>query len=221
MMYDLQNHKPLREIVYEELKRRIVTGEIPPGERMMEIQLSEDLGVSRTPVREAIHKLEKEGLVLIEPRRGARSSIISMQDIIDVLAVRQDLEGLAAEMAAAKISAEEIEKLDALTRKYDEAIKAGDTEKVIAFDEDFHKAIVAVAGNRTLETFVLSIQELVKRFRYIYYDNFNRYKNMPGEHQRIIAALESGDGARARETANEHVATLKEFVIREGRYAFR
>ena len=121
MMYDLQNHKPLREIVYEELKRRIVTGEIPPGERMMEIQLSEDLGVSRTPVREAIHKLEKEGLVLIEPRRGARSSIISMQDIIDVLAVRQDLEGLAAEMAAAKISAEEIEKLDALTRKYDEA----------------------------------------------------------------------------------------------------
>lgn len=221
MMYDLQNHKPLREIVYEELKRRIVTGEIPPGERMMEIQLSEDLGVSRTPVREAIHKLEKEGLVLIEPRRGARSSIISMQDIIDVLAVRQDLEGLAAEMAAAKISAEEIEKLDALTCKYDEAIKAGDTEKVIAFDEDFHKAIVAVAGNRTLETFVLSIQELVKRFRYIYYDNFNRYKNMPGEHQRIIAALESGDGAKARETANEHVATLKEFVIREGRYAFR
>ena len=69
--------------------------------------------------------------------------------------------------------------------------------------------------------FVLSIQELVKRFRYIYYDNFNRYKNMPGEHQRIIAALESGDGAKARETANEHVATLKEFVIREGRYAFR
>ena len=80
MMYDLQNHKPLREIVYEELKRRIVTGEIPPGERMMEIQLSEDLGVSRTPVREAIHKLEKEGLVLIEPRRGA--AVIDRKSVV-------------------------------------------------------------------------------------------------------------------------------------------
>ena len=67
---DLQNHRPLREIVYEELKRQILVGEIAPGTRMMEVELAEEMGVSRTPIREAIRKLEKEGLVTIEPRRG-------------------------------------------------------------------------------------------------------------------------------------------------------
>ena len=75
--FTLQNHKPLREIVYEELKRQIMVGEIAPGTRMMEVELAEEMGVSRTPVREAIRKLEKEGLVTIEPRRGAYASDIS------------------------------------------------------------------------------------------------------------------------------------------------
>ena len=70
MDINMQDHKPLREVVYDELKRRIMTGQIPPGTRMMEIELSESFGVSRTPIREAIRKLEKEGLATIEPRRG-------------------------------------------------------------------------------------------------------------------------------------------------------
>ena len=90
---DLQNHRPLREIVYEELKRQILVGEIAPGTRMMEVELAEEMGVSRTPIREAIRKLEKEGLVTIEPRRGAYASEISVKDMVDVLEVRQDLEG--------------------------------------------------------------------------------------------------------------------------------
>ena len=87
--FDLQNHKPLREIVYEELKRRILIGEIAPGTRMMEVELADDMGVSRTPVREAIRKLEKEGLVTIEQRRGAYASDVSIKDMTDVLEVRQ------------------------------------------------------------------------------------------------------------------------------------
>ena len=97
---DLQNHRPLREIVYEELKRQILVGEIAPGTRMMEVELAEEMGVSRTPIREAIRKLEKEGLVTIEPRRGAYASEISVKDMVDVLEVRQDLEGMAAALAA-------------------------------------------------------------------------------------------------------------------------
>ena len=93
---DLQNHRPLREIVYEELKRQILVGEIAPGTRMMEVELAEEMGVSRTPIREAIRKLEKEGLVTIEPRRGAYASEISVKDMVDVLEVRQDLEGMAS-----------------------------------------------------------------------------------------------------------------------------
>ena len=104
---DLQNHRPLREIVYEELKRQILVGEIAPGTRMMEVELAEEMGVSRTPIREAIRKLEKEGLVTIEPRRGAYASEISVKDMVDVLEVRQDLEGMAAALAAEKVTEEE------------------------------------------------------------------------------------------------------------------
>ena len=74
--FDIQNHRPLREIVYEELKMQILTGKIVPGTRMMEVELAEDMGVSRTPIREAIRKLEKEGLVTIEPRRGAYACLL-------------------------------------------------------------------------------------------------------------------------------------------------
>ena len=98
--FDLQNHRPLREIVYEELKREILVGEIAPGTRMMEIELADEMGVSRTPVREAIRKLEKEGLVTIEPRKGAYASDVSIKDMVDVLEVREDLEAMAAAMAA-------------------------------------------------------------------------------------------------------------------------
>ena len=102
--FSLQNHRPLREIVYEELKRQIMVGEIAPGTRMMEVELADEMGVSRTPVREAIRKLEKEGLVTIEPRRGAYASDISAKEMVDVLEVRQDLEGMAAGLAAQKIT---------------------------------------------------------------------------------------------------------------------
>lgn len=101
--FDLQNHRPLREIVYEELKRQIMIGEIPPGTRMMEVELADDMGVSRTPIREAIRKLEKEGLVSIEPRRGAYASDVSIKDMVDVLEVREFLEGMAAGLAAKRL----------------------------------------------------------------------------------------------------------------------
>ena len=109
--FDLQNHRPLREIVYEELKRQILVGEIAPGTRMMEVELAEDMGVSRTPVREAIRKLEKEGLVTIEPRKGAYASNISIKDMVDVLEVRQGLEAMAAAIASEKITQAQKEEL--------------------------------------------------------------------------------------------------------------
>ena len=102
--FDIQNHRPLREIVYEELKMQILTGKIVPGTRLMEVELAADMGVSRTPIREAIRKLEKEGLVTIEPRRGAYASQISVKDMVDILEVRQDMEGLAAYFASSRMT---------------------------------------------------------------------------------------------------------------------
>ena len=182
--FDIQNHKPLREMVYEELKIQILTGAIVPGTRMMEVDLAEEMGVSRTPIREAIRKLEKEGLVTIEPRRGAYASMISTQDMVEILEVRQDLEGLAAYFAATRMTPVEMEELREVADHYNEA--------------------------------VAELQELVLRFRYIYYDNFKRAENMPEEHREIIEAIASGDETRARQAADVHIDRLKQMVIEEG-----
>ena len=218
---DLQNHRPLREIVYEELKRQILVGEIAPGTRMREVELAEDMGVSRTPVREAIRKLEKEGLVTIEPRRGAYASDISIKDMVDVLEVRQMLEGMAASMAAQKVTEEE--KLDFVEANsaYKNAVKKGNIEEIIRYDELFHQLIVSYSGNKTLNQLLSQVQELALRFRYIYYDDFSRYENMPVEHEEIEEAIISGDTQKAKVVAEEHVERLKKFVIDEGKNLFQ
>ena len=203
--FDLQNHKPLREIVYEELKRRILIGEIAPGTRMMEVELADDMGVSRTPVREAIRKLEKEGLVTIEPRRGAYASDVSIKDMTDVLEVRQYLEGMATGMAALKITEEEKRELLKATEAYSKAVESEDTDEIIHCDELFHKLIVDCSGNKTLIN-----------NRYIYYDDFSRYRNQPLEHKEIVEAIMSGDSEKARHAADVHIARLKEFMTEEG-----
>ncbi|WP_419025829.1 GntR family transcriptional regulator [Emergencia sp.] len=219
--FDLQNHRPLREIVYEQLKMQILTGKITPGTRMMEVELADEMGVSRTPVREAIRKLEKEGLVTIEPRRGAYASDISVKDMLDTLEVREDLEGLAAALAAERMSEEQIEDLVKITQGYSEAINNSDTEKIIHYDELFHKHIVSCSGNKTLIHLSETVQELALRFRYLYYDDFSRYENMPVEHREIIDAITSGDAETARLVADNHVKKLKEFVVREGEDVFK
>lgn len=214
--FDIQNHKPLREMVYEELKIQILTGAIVPGTRMMEVELAEEMGVSRTPIREAIRKLEKEGLVTIEPRRGAYASMISTQDMVEILEVRQDLEGLAAYFAATRMKDDEMDELRRIAERYNEAVAAGSMQDMIRYDTQFHRMIVDSCNNKILVSMVEQLQELVLRFRYIYYDNFKRAEKMPDEHREIIEAIDSGDKDRARAAADIHIDRLKQLVIEEG-----
>lgn len=218
--FELQNHRPLREIVYEQLKFQILKGNIKPGTRMMEVELAEDMGVSRTPVREAIRKLEKEALVVIEPRKGAYVSDISVKEMVDTLVVREELEALAASLAAKRITQEELDGLDRKVVEYTEAIASGDMEQIIHADESFHHRIVGLSGNKALIQLFGSVQELSLRFRYLYYEDFSRYENMPVEHKRIVEAIRSGDSDAARTVSDNHVKKLKDFVVNEGESAF-
>ena len=218
--FDLQNHRPLREIVYEELKRQILVGEIAPGTRMMEVDLADVMGVSRTPVREAIRKLEKEGLVTIEPRKGAYASNISIKDMVDVLEVRQGLEAMAASIASGKITEKQKAELLHVVEQYKAAVESENIEEIIKYDEAFHSLIISISGNKTLMQVFSTVQELALRFRYIYYDDFNRYESMPREHQLIEEAIMSGNAESARIAAGEHVAKLKDFILSEGGKAF-
>jgi DNA-binding GntR family transcriptional regulator len=114
----LENYKPLRDVVFDYMKDAIITGKLKPGERLMEVQLAEKLGVSRTPVREAIRKLELEGLVVMVPRKGAYVADLDAKDLLNVLEVRSSLEGLAASLAAERITEEEIDKLKKIIEEF-------------------------------------------------------------------------------------------------------
>ena len=214
--FDIQNHKPLREMVYEELKMQILKGSIIPGTRMMEVELAEEMGVSRTPIREAIRKLEKEGLVTIEPRRGAYASMISTEDMVEILEVRQDLEGLAAYFAADRMTDAQMAELREESERYNDAVKRGNMEDMIKHDTRYHHIIVESCRNKILVQMIEQLQELVLRFRYIYYDNFRRAENMPEEHEAIIAAIAEGNADKARAAADIHIERLKELVLKEG-----
>lgn len=213
---DINSHRPLREIVYEELKLQILTGKIAPGARMMEVELAESMGVSRTPVREAIRKLEKEGLVTIEPRRGAYASRISVKDMVDILEVRQDMEGLAAYLASYRMNPNQMKKLEEISDEYDKAVKDGNMADMIKYDSAFHNLIVESCNNSILMMMINQLQELVLRFRYIYYDNFKRAEKMPEEHRIIMDAIREGRANEARGAADAHIERIKDGVINDG-----
>ena len=146
----LDSYKPLREVVYETLREAIKTGGLTPGERLMEIQLAEELGVSRTPVREAIRKLELERFVVMIPRRGTYVANLSLKDINEVFEIRAALDGLAAGLAAERITEEELEQLERLLVEISEHIDHHDNEKIVATDEAFHDILYRASRNERL-----------------------------------------------------------------------
>ena len=214
----LKVQKPLKDLVYLELKHKILTGEIVSQTRLMEIDLSEKMNVSRTPIREAIKRLADDGLVKVEPRRGAYVANISIKDMLDVFEVREDMEGFVTKLAAQRITEEEKHQLRAIAREYETALeKADDKETIIALDEKFHNFIVKCSGNETLSELVKYVQELSLRFRYLYYDDFSLYETTAEQHNRIMEAINAGRDEEARAEADAHVKALKEFVFELGK----
>ena len=216
-MLNLENkeHKSLRVLVYEEIKRQILTGEIEPGARIMEVETSESLGVSRTPVRDAVKKLEREGLVVIEPRRGTYASRITASELIEILDVREHLEGLAVLYATEKMRNPQKEKLKAISDKYVASVAEKKINKMVRYDTEFHKTIIDASDNRTLISLIEQLDERMMRFRYAYFDNTRRAEMIPPEHQRILDAVMDGKAKEAELAAKDHVRRLKEVVMDE------
>ena len=214
--FDAHSHRPLREIVYEELKMQILTGKITPGMRMMEVELAESMGVSRTPIREAIKKLEKEGLVTIEPRKGAYASQLSVKDMVDILEVRQDMEGLAASLASYRMVPKQMRELETISIAYNKAVEEGNMADMIKYDTEFHNLIIESCNNNILMTMITQLEELVLRFRYVYYDNIKRAEKMPSEHSMIMEAIKDGRADAARASAEMHIERIKDMVMNDG-----
>ncbi|MFQ9798159.1 MAG: GntR family transcriptional regulator [Clostridia bacterium] len=168
-------------------------GELKPGDRLMETSLAERMGVSRTPVREAIRKLELEGFVVMLPRKGAQVAQITRKDIGDVLEIRAVLEGLGVELAAKKMQAEDIEELKRINGEFASAIPTGDVAKLVELDTRFHDFIFTKADNERLQQIIGSLVEQVSRFRVTYLRKPTYHDAIAKEHEAIIRAIEGRD----------------------------
>lgn len=209
----LDSYQPLREVVCETLREAIVNGVLKPGERLMEIQLAEELGVSRTPVREAIRKLELEGFVIMIPRRGTYVADLSIKDINEVFEVRTALEVLAAGLAAERITEEELEQMERLLVSIGEYIEKGDLEKIVEVDSTFHDILYQATRNDRLVQIINNLREQLTRFRSISMAYPGRLKNTLEEHSRLVEALAARDHELAERLATEHMENSEQTLL--------
>jgi DNA-binding GntR family transcriptional regulator len=209
----LDNYKPLRELVFETLRKAIISGDLKSGERLMEVQLAEELGVSRTPVREAIRKLELEGLVVMVPRKGAYVAGVSLKDVAEVFEIRASLEGLAANLAAERITEDEIEHLERLLVQIKSCVDEGNIKGLIEKDEEFHDTLYKAARNGKLVQIINNLREQIHRFRVASLANPNRVKELFEEHKRIVEALADRDSDLARKLTQEHIENVENNIM--------
>lgn len=210
---NLDDYKPLRDVVFENLREAIVEGRLKPGQRLMEVQLAEQLGVSRTPVREAIRKLELEGLVVMLPRKGAYVANMSLKDIIDVLEIRASLEGLGASLAAERISESDLKKVYKISEEFEQSTIDSDIETLLRKDVEFHECIFKATNNKKLHQVINSLWEQVYRFRVTYISDYDASISIVEEHKLIIDAIAKGDSELAKKYATEHIEKAEQFMI--------
>ena len=202
---NMNEYLPLRDVVFNTLRQAILKGELAPGERLMEIQLAEKLGVSRTPNREAIRKLELEGLVLMIPRKGAEVAKISEKSLRDVLEVRRSLEELAIELACERMEAEDLRRLEQCQENFCRAIRSGSPMEMAESDEAFHDVIYQSTGNEKLVQMLNNLREQMYRYRLEYIKDADKRQVLMVEHEHILSALKVRNLAEARMAAREHI----------------
>lgn len=209
----LDSYKPLREVVSEALREAIVAGILQPGERLMEIQLAEELGVSRTPVREAIRKLELEGFVVMVPRRGTYVADLSIKDINEVYEIRTSLDVLAAGLAAERITEEELEQMERLLVEIGEYMDKEDIERIVEVDTKFHDILYRASRNDRLVGIIFNLREQFTRFRTVSIAYPGRQKNTLEEHRKLLEAIAQRNVDMAQQLAREHMENAEQATL--------
>ncbi|MBR3245081.1 MAG: GntR family transcriptional regulator [Parasporobacterium sp.] len=204
---------PLRDIVFKTLREAIITGDLQPGERLMEIKLANELGVSRTPVREAIRKLELEGLVIMTARKGAEVAPINEKDLKEVLEIRKALESLACELACKNIKDSDIRKLRTINGEISAAIESDDVDRITKKDVAFHETINEITDNRRLVQMLHQLKEHIYRYRFEYIKEMKNKKIIVDEHERIIDSLAAKDAERASREIKLHIEIQEKYIL--------
>lgn len=197
--------KSLGGQIFDKVREDILSGVYAQGDELKEATLGAKLGVSRTPVREALRQLELEGLVEIVPNRGARVTGISRKDVCDIYYMRLSLEGLAARWAAEHMEEEEVAELEEVVLLSEFHLKNEKQEQVARLDGRFHEILYHASASRMLEHVLTDFHHYVKRARSISVKSSNRAMESVAEHKEILEAIKNRDGNLAEKLGREHI----------------
>ena len=211
---DMNEYLPLRDVVFNTLRKAILKGELKPGERLMEIALAERLGGSRTPVREAMRKLELEGLVVMIPRRGAQVANITEKDLNDVLEVRIALENLSIENACMRMTEEQLEELWNAAKNFEATMAEGNLVKLAEADVAFHEVIYKSSDNRRLNQVLNNLREQIYRYRVEYLKDVESRKTLVEEHYAVYRALKARNQQQAVKDICIHIVNQQNAILR-------
>ena len=210
----LDSYKPLRELVCEHIRQAIIDGTFSPGERLMEIQLADEMGVSRTPVREAIRKLELEGFVVMIPRRGTYVANISIKDINDVYEIRICLDVLAAGLAAERITEEELEDLKKLLVEIGTHVADYNLEKIVEVDTAFHDILYTASRNERLRNIISNLREQITGIRGTSMNYPGRLADTMAEHRLLVERIAARDVEGAQAAARVHLENAEQTLLK-------
>ncbi|HEX2766415.1 MAG TPA: GntR family transcriptional regulator [Candidatus Limnocylindria bacterium] len=203
---------PSSERVYQALRHRILAGMLEPGSRLVELQLATEFTVSRTPVREALKRLTAEGLIRVDPVRGIVVSDVDARELEEIFVVREVLDGLAARLAAGRVSSTDLTKLHLLMDMMRDAVRTGQWEGMVQANIKFHDVLHQAAGNERLRHLTRNLLDFVRRFSNEAFASQERAAEVLAEHEEIIRAMELRDPDLAEKVARRHVESAREYI---------
>jgi DNA-binding GntR family transcriptional regulator len=203
---------------YQELKRIILERQIPPGGKLNEGNLAQALGISRTPIREAINRLEKEGLVKIIPQRGAYVVQFTEEDVSELFLIRENLEGLAAYLAATKMSEKDLSKLESFIEGFTEPFDEKEIRRYAREDFKFHQAIVQFSGAQRLINLISTLHDYIRIFRLTTMGVSGRMKISIEEHRELLAAFRENNQEEAEKKMRGHIRHVRDGVMENIRF---
>lgn len=210
----VDNKSPsLEQMAFSKIEEEILTGELPRGTSLGEVALAKRLGVSRTPLRSALHRLSEEGLVEIQANKGAKVIGINTSDLVDIYTIRQRLEGLASSLAAKRISKEELRELEESVDLAEFYVNRNDTEHIKELDTVFHSIIYKASGSRFLAMTLSELHKKIKAYRKRSLDVPGRLLNTISEHREILEAIKNGEAERADELTSLHIERALENML--------
>ena len=215
LVQPLPKNSSLANMAYESIREAIITGRIKPGKRIGQVELARQLGVSERTVREALARLVAKGLAIHEPFKGVRVAVLPLDELREVYVMRALLEGHAMELAAASMSAEELQKMRLLLPLTVASAAPGSMENAQEKNREFHWIPIRAAGSRTLARVLEQLWEMMFAYELLYQnpEEVNISRDDFAQHKKLLEALEARDGKRASQINSEHIFTTLNILL--------